>query len=82
MDLSTRCFISPALIDLVVSDLWTDLSWTRSPTIEAATNTPSPMTTARFSPRGGLHGFHYDSNAQPEKSEADVIEGVNYKRED
>jgi len=40
------------------------------------------MTTARFSPRGGLHGFHYDSNAQPEKSEADVIEGVNYKHED
>jgi UPF0716 protein FxsA len=40
------------------------------------------MTTARFSPQGGLDGFHYDSDAQPKKSESDVIEGVNYKRED
>jgi len=40
------------------------------------------MTTARFSPQGGLHGFGHDSRVQPEKSEPDVIEGVNYKRED
>jgi len=40
------------------------------------------MTTARFSQRNGIHGFHYESGHQPRKTETDVIEGVKYKRED
>ncbi len=42
----------------------------------------SLMTTSRFSQHGGLHGFHNESNRQQGKGKSDVIEGVNYKRED
>ena len=40
------------------------------------------MTTDRFSQQGGLHGFQHESRPSQGKSNADVIEGVNYKRED
>ena len=40
------------------------------------------MTTSRYSQQGGLHGFHHESRPQHGKTNADVIEGVNYKRED
>ncbi len=40
------------------------------------------MTTAHFSQRDGIHGFHYESGQKQRKTEADVIEGVKYKRED
>jgi UPF0716 protein FxsA len=40
------------------------------------------MTTARFSQSGGSHGFHYESHPSKGKPKADIIEGVNYKRED
>jgi len=40
------------------------------------------MTSAHFSHHGGIHGFHYESGHQQGKKEADVIEGVKYKRED
>ncbi len=40
------------------------------------------MTSGRFSQPGNLNGFHYESSSKPGKTKADVIEGVNYKRED
>ncbi len=40
------------------------------------------MASARFPQHGGLDSFHYDSSTRREKPDADVIEGVNFKRED
>lgn len=40
------------------------------------------MTSVHFSQQGGVHGFHFESSHQQQKTKADVIEGVKYKRED
>ncbi len=40
------------------------------------------MASIHFSQPGGLHGSHFDSSHQQQKTKADVIEGVKYKRED
>ena len=40
------------------------------------------MATGKYSQQGGVHGFHHESNSRQGKATSDVIEGVNYKRED
>jgi UPF0716 protein FxsA len=40
------------------------------------------MTSSHFSQQSGVRGFHFESRSRQGKAESDVIEGVNYKRED
>ena len=40
------------------------------------------MASKQFSQQSGVRGFHFESRSRQRKSESDVIEGVNYKRED
>ncbi len=40
------------------------------------------MASSHFSQQSGVRGFHFESRSRHGKSESDVIEGVNYKRED
>ena len=40
------------------------------------------MASGRFLQQGGVHGFRYESGQQQEKANSNIIEGVNYKRED
>ena len=42
----------------------------------------SLMASGRFYQQGGRQGFHYESGHRQNKADRDVIEGVNYKRED
>ena len=40
------------------------------------------MASGRFSQQGGVQGFRYESGQQQGKANSNIIEGVNYKRED
>ena len=40
------------------------------------------MVSGRFSQQGGVHGYRHESGQQAGKVESNIIEGVNYKRED
>ena len=40
------------------------------------------MASGRFSLQGSVHGYRHESGQQPGKAESNIIEGVNYKRED
>jgi UPF0716 protein FxsA len=42
----------------------------------------SLMASGRFYQQDGRQGFHYESGHRQNKADRDIIEGVNYKRED